>query len=192
MTFGDYIERARVGCRDVLLERIAQRRAGSSRVIVEPALRNTAGEIVSAPDGLKLPLRYDLAAQSNDGAFQTENTDSTTINFSESVFVTWEHTLRIEIQRLCWDYMMFEVRVDEAFDWEWLRQWFLKWFDLDDSRSADTDGLYDVVHFVSDPEIDGNTARFFVDFGSSSTDALADLFDALKAQGITQCTIGKT
>jgi hypothetical protein len=191
MTFGNSIQRARTRCREVLREHIALRGAAGVRIIAEAAPRNASGDIVSAPDGLQLPLRYDLVFEASPGKFESENADSVAIEFTEPAFVTWERTLSIEIHRLCWDYMQFEIPLDCTPDWEWLRDWFMKWFDAQEVRVADVDGLLGVVHFASDPEIENGTARFFVDFGSAGDDALADFLDILMNRGFTKCLIGK-
>jgi hypothetical protein len=105
--------------------------------------------------------------------------------------VTWEHTLSIEIHSLCWDYMQFELPMVGIVDWEWLRNWFLRWFDMADARSAGADGLFGVVHFVSDPKVEADVAAFFVDFGSAPTDAFAGFLDELVRIGVARCVVGR-
>lgn len=193
MTFGDTIDRARLRCAEALRERIAYHRAQGHEVIIEPSPRNSEGEIVFAPDGLKLPLRYDLVFKDEAGQFERENADSVTLGFEKPLFATWENKLKIETHRLCWDYMQFEVSpVDDESRLEDLRRWFLKWFDADDSRPAQEDGSYCVVHFISDPVTEGRVIKFFVDFGSASSDALADLLDEFVRLGADYCVIGRT
>jgi hypothetical protein len=96
------------------------------------------------------------------------------------------------MHRLCWDYVQFEVSpLPGESHFEDLRRWFLKWFDADDSRPAREDGCYGVVHFISDPVTEGSASKFFVDFGSASSDALADLLDELVRLGADRCVIGR-
>ncbi len=191
-SFAETVNRARQRCNAVLQERVATKRSEGCQVIIEPALCDAAGAVVCAPDGLKLPLRYDLVLKDAAGKFNPENADSVTIGFGEPVFVTWEHKLRIEIHRLCWDYMQFQIfPVRAACDWESLRNWFLKWFDPNDKSFARPDGLFGVVHFLSDPEVDAGNASLFVDLGSAPVEALGELFDAFILIGVDHCIIGK-
>ena len=176
----------------MLREKIAGLEASGHKVITEPALCAASGKAVCAPDGLRLPLRYDLVIQRQDGEFQKENADSTTIEFGEPLFATWDEGLRIEIHRLCWDYMCFELfPVLATIEWDGLRRWFLKWFDADDKDTAGKDGLFGVLHFVSDPATENGVSKFFVDFGSASSDCLAELFDEFVRIGVKQCVIGR-
>jgi len=192
MMFAEAIERARSRCRTVLLEQIARRKSEGRSVIVEPLPRLASGEVAVAPDGLQLPLRYDLVYRDDSDTFQPENADSVTIEFPEPVFASWEHKLRIEIHRLCWDYLRVEVSPCAAStDWEPLRRWFLKWCDPEERHPQSTDGVNNVAHFVSDPEVDGDVGRLFVDLGSAPNDALGELFDELIALGFTTCVIGR-
>jgi len=192
MTFGDAIDRARSRCAEVLQERIAHHKAQGHKVIIEPSPRNSAGDIVFAADGLKLPLRYDIVFKDGLGQFERENADSVTLDFGEPLFASWENKMKIEIHRLCWDYVQFEVSpLAGESHFEDLRRWFLKWFDAEDGRPVQEGGCYGVVHFISDPVTEGSVSRFFVDFGSASSDALADLLDEFVRLGADRCVIGR-
>jgi len=192
MNFGEIVNRARSRCTESLVEQINLRQAEGYQVIIEPAPRLQGG-IAFAPDGLKLPLRYDLVFQDSLGVYHSENAKSTTLNFSESVFVTWEQRLKVELRSLCWDYMQIELfSVQDEPGWEGLRQWFLKWFDLEDNKKAQPNGLHGVVHFISDPILKDGRVSLFVDLGSASSDALAELFDEFIKLGSISCIIGKS
>ena len=192
MNFREIIDRARSRCRESLIASYQQRRECGEEIITEPAPRNQAGAILSAPDGLMLPLRYDYVARKPGSDYQSHQADTVTIRFSEPVFATWEGTLRIEVRSIAWDYLRIEC-FDGAFtDFEPLRSWFLKWVDFADEVSPDKDDLHGVVHFISDPVYAERSVSFFVDLGSSRSESLAELFDVLVAAGVTHCILGDT
>jgi len=191
MNFGEIIARSQSRCTEVLLEIICQKKSEGHEVIVEPAPRLPSGEVAFAPDGLKLPLRYDLVFKDSSGKYHNENANSVTFSFSEPVFATWERSLKIEILSLCWDFMRFDLSPSPtAPDWESVRAWFLKWFDVEDKK-IQPNGLMGVVHFISDPVLNGSSILIFTDLGSANSDALAELFDEFVRLGFTSCVIGK-
>src|ERR1035441_1717960 len=125
MTFGEIINRAQQRACALLKEKINEKKLDGTKVYAEPALRDQAGNIVSAPDGLKLPLRYDLAFQDSENEVKTVNADSSAINFREPVFANWEHKLKIEIHSISWDYMLLHLLpANRQYDWERVREWF--------------------------------------------------------------------
>ena len=191
MTFGEIINRAQQRACELLKEKINERKTAGAKAYVEPALRDQSGNIVSAPDGLKLPLRYDLAFHTSTEGVQQVNADSSAINFREPIFANWEHKLKIEIHSISWDYMLFRLLpANRQYDWERVREWFLKWFDANDEKIPDANGLCGIVHFISDPVETEDGTRIWVDFGSASPDALAEFFDLLIQLGVETCCIG--
>ena len=187
MTFAEIVERARSRIISNLREAIADR-SSRSKVYVEPALRMKDGALAFAPDGLKLPLRWDFYSALEP---EEKNADSLTLKFVEPVYATWANRMQIELITVCWDCMVFTLSPpapDE--DWKWLTSWFMKWFDPDDENEADEDGLHRVVHFISDPQCSPSSCRFFVDFGSSKVDSMGELLDRIAERGYTKCIIG--
>lgn len=187
MIFSELVERARTRSVSKIKEAILERSA-RLKVHTEPAIRRGDGALAFAPDGLKLPLRWDFFAEAEP---DQKNADSITLKMVEPAYATWAHGMRIKLISLCWDCMLFCLtppRPEE--DWEWLVAWFMRWFDPEDRNEKDEDGLYQVVHFVSDPEVADDTAIFIVDFGSAKTHALADLLDQIAERGYARCLIG--
>ena len=191
MTFGEIISRAQQrGCA-LLKEKIREKDSEGAKTYPEAALRDSSGNVICAPDGLKLPLRYDLAFQDPESRVQTINADSSAINFREPVFATWEHKIKIEIHSMSWDHMRFLLLpANRPYDWERVREWFLKWFDADEENEPDENGLCGIVHFISDPVETEDGTELIVDFGSASSDALAEFFDLLVDVGVESCRIG--
>lgn len=192
MTLGELVTHARQRAYSLLKKRLEQRKSEGLKTFAEPALRNKFGEIVYAPDGLKLPLRYDLAFEDSTGKVQTENTDSSTVNFREPILAQWENCLKVEIRSISWDYMRFQISpVNTQTNWEPIRQWFLRWFDAEDEKAPNEDGLIGIAHFISDPEVAAGTAEIVVDLGSAPSDALGAFFDGLIQIGAQNCIIGE-
>lgn len=187
MIFADLMERSRSRTASKIKEAIAER-AMHSKVHTEPAIRVASGALAFAPDGLKLPLRWDFVAE---GDPEQKNADSITLKIVEPALATWAHDMRIELLSVCWDCMIFRLSpAREGEDWEWLKSWFMHWFDPGDKNEKNGDGLYQVVHFISDPEPAGATVKFIVDFGSAKIEAISDLLDRVSEQGYTTCVIG--
>ncbi len=193
MTFGELVDHAqKKGC-SLLAEKIEQRKGEGFKTYAEPSMRNNSGEVVCAPDGLKLPLRSDLAFVGSSGEAQTEYADSSALNFREPVFARWEDKLKIEIHSISWDYMHFQLfpPPETETNWDGLKTWFMRWFNAEDEKSPNADGLSGIVHFISDPEVEPDRIEIYVDFGSAPTDALAEFFDELVKLDIKVCMIGK-
>jgi hypothetical protein len=156
-------------------------------------MRNNSGEVVCAPDGLQLPLRSDLAFVGASGDVQTEYADSSALNFREPIFAKWENQLKIEIHSISWDHMHFQLfpPPEAETNLDGLKIWFMRWFDAEDEKSPNSDGLSGLVHFISDPERRPDRIEINVDFGSAPTDALAEFLDELVKLDIKVCVIGK-
>ena len=187
MKVAELMERSRARTVSKTKEAIAER-ASRSKVHTEPALRRSDGTLALAPDGLKLPLRWDFLAVNEP---EQKNADSITLKFVKPAGVPWGPGMRIEFVSSCWDCMIFRLSPPRpGEDWGWLAAWFLRWFDPDDQNEKDEDGLYRVVHFISDPEPADDAMKFIVDFGSAKVDAMADLLDRMAEQGYAKCVIG--
>ena len=188
MIFREVVERSRNRTIECIRRAIDERRS-SVRVHVEPALRLKNGEIAHAPDGLKLPLRWDFYAEGDAGG---KNADSLTVQFSEPVFVTWSNEMRVQVSDLCWDCMRFRLSpLPTDTDWSWLSKWFLQWFDPEDQNPKSETGLYNMVHFISDPQIDDGFVWFEVDFGSAPIKAFESLLYLIADHGYKTCNLGK-
>jgi hypothetical protein len=186
MTFREIVERARARAVETIRKLIEERRS-TARVHVEPALR--LKNIAYAPDGLKLPLRWDIYAEGEAGG---KNADSVTIKFSEPVFATWSNDMKIQILDICWDCVRFQLSpASSESDWRWLSAWFFEWFDLEDKNQKSEEGLYGAVHFISDPEVCDGSASFIVDFGSAPVEAFDRLLYLIADHGYATCVIGK-
>ena len=90
-----------------------------------------------------------------------------------------------------WDWTPLEVRglsqeaVSDVF-----QAWFLKWFDTDDENVATAEGLFGVVHFMSELEPTDAGWRVTVDLGSSPVSAVEDFLFRILDAGASQVRVG--
>jgi len=70
-----------------------------------------------------------------------------------------------------------------------VRDWFLRWFDLDDVNGKTPEGLFGVAHFISNPEDEADGVKLVVDFGSAPVCAFGELLDCFTEAGFTRCDI---
>jgi hypothetical protein len=142
---------------------------------VEPALRQSDGTL--ATDGeLQLPYRMDLMPDDVGASIMVDSP-------TRSQIVPWQTRLGavdISIAPFVWDHATVSIRgLPEGTSWEPLRQWFLQWFDIEDEDPLNEEGLYGVVHYLSDPEAVSGGSAITIDFGSAPIEAFDSLMDAL-------------
>jgi hypothetical protein len=147
----------------------------SSPVHVEPALRTADGSL--ALDGqLQLPFRPDLLPKSGGPSIMVGSVQ-------RMHFEPWETEVahsRIAIAPYFWDYVAVKLHgIPADATWEPVREWFLKWFDPEDQNSINAEGLYGVVHFMSDPKLTVAGAEITVDLGSAPAECFGSMISAL-------------
>jgi hypothetical protein len=151
---------------------------------VEAALRDKAGALVR--DGSPAsPVRVDLIVK----ASGDQITVSGTSPGDQSAWAGSTHGLQFVVSPFRWEQaeLQFEgIIVDGA---NRVSSWFMRWFDPDDSNSADSDGLYGVVHYLSDIATEANVLRFTVDFGSVSQRAVEDLLEVMVQAGAVRGSV---
>jgi hypothetical protein len=152
------------------------------RAHVEPAMRKQDGEL--ATEGrLELPCRLDLIARDGTAA-GTPITVSSRPNQTGGSEAARVRDCQVFISDFAWDALSLAAQgvPPSAFD-STCREWFLRWFDMDDSNPASALGLYGVVHFMSDPVDDGVQIKAHFDLGSAPVAALAELIEELASKG---------
>ncbi len=93
----------------------------------------------------------------------------------------------------------------EPFTWDWatvivqgitvvemsaiVGEWFYRWFDAEDTKAPDADGLLGVVHFASDPVEREGAVETTLDLGSAPVEALQDILKLLAERGATQIRV---
>ena len=156
---------------------------------VEPAYRIAGGALAVEGDPA-LPYRADLIPTQGAQAGVSLMVDSET---------------KLQFEPLTFPISLATVHL-APFTWEWVRlkvaglslvqtstvmsQWFLRWFDGEDTNPPTAEGLYGVVHFLSNPEVSGVSVTYNLDLGSSSEAALEDLLFCLTDVGASDINVG--
>lgn len=157
---------------------------------VEPAYRDENGALAREGE-LSLPLRLDLVSVAGNEAQERVRVDSDSMLSFEPINFEWSGGLPTRVAPFHWDGCHFRATgVPWAADWSRLRGWFDHWFDGEDTRQPDEDGLFGVIHFLSDPKRKGAATIFEVDFGSAPVEAFEEFLDALRDSGATKIEIG--
>jgi hypothetical protein len=159
------------------------------KAILEPTLRSVDGTVTYDCHGLKTPIRKDVATKQGD-SWVTANVDAPTVRVSPPINLIWKDSLGVSVHALTWDYVTFLLS-PPASDVNWIpvRDWFLRWFDVDDVNDKIPEGLFGVIHFMSDPETEGNQIKLVVDFGSAPVGAFGELLDCFTDAGFTRCDV---
>lgn len=159
--------------------------AAQSDFHVEPVLRDRNG-FAMYEGTLGTPYRCDLVHKET---LKTESIDVTESNRFKTVYCDIG-AMRLTMSAFSWDMVTLVINgMSQPAAEKVMRDWFLHWFDENDSNVANIDGLYGVVHFMSDPVSVGTAVRFEVDLGSVPADAIAMLFEELADQGASALTL---
>ena len=167
-----------------------KRRLPNSKIIVEPALRQTNGK-VGRQGQLNLPLRMDLVIRS------TTVNDSVTVGTDKPldfdlVTVDWTPNLGICLAPFRWeDCRVWVDGLAGRTDWLPLIDWYEKWFDEFDLKSPLKKELQEVVHRLADPQVRGGVTMWVVDFGSAPITAFEEFVDALASLGAVSIQVGE-
>jgi hypothetical protein len=163
--------------------------SSSPAVHVGPAYRQKDGSL-STEGALALPCRADVIPKEGSSAGQAIRIDSDSqLKFEPIRFNLGATT--VHISTFVWDWAPFEVKgLSEEPASKALSSWFLEWFDPDDQNSRTGEGLYGVVHFMSEPERTAGGWKVTVDLGSSPENALEDLLFRLADAGASEVRVG--
>jgi hypothetical protein len=180
MKLGELLDRIR----DYYTQRLRTELREAPTPVAEPAFRKKDGSL--AREGpLELPLRGDLFAHGEMIAVDTEKM----LSFDALEFL-WTEELTVNLEPFKWNEVTLVLSgLGACVDWDPLVDWFEKWFDAEDRREPGPDGLRGVLHFLSDPEVEGEDVRFSVDLGSAPVEAFEELLDAADALGAPRVRI---
>lgn len=171
------------------IKRLAEAVAASPGAHAEPAYRTADGALAVEGD-LSLPCRADLIPTQGALAGTSLSVDSETqIQFEALTFTIPPAVVHLSPFR--WDWVTLRVAgLSPAKASASASQWFARWFDGDDANSPTAEGLYGVVHFLSDPEVAGQSVTYQLDLGSASEAALEDLLSCLADAGASEIHVG--
>jgi len=156
---------------------------------IEPAYRRADGSL--AIEGLlHLPCRADIIAASGPSAGQPIRVDSETqLRFEPVSFHVGETP--VSFYPFVWDWAAVEVGgLNEETIAQAFKAWFLEWFDTEDQNDPTEDGLFGVVHFMSDPARTTQGWVVTIDLGSLPEEALEDLLRRMSDVGASQIRVG--
>jgi hypothetical protein len=98
-------------------------------------------------------------------------------------------SLTIAIEPFSWDSCDVLANGDSK-DWQLPLEWFERWFDRDDQKPQDADGIAPVIHEMTEPQTTELGIAFTVDFGAAPIDAFVDLMLTLHKKGMTNIRVG--
>lgn len=165
--------------------------AAAQACVVEPALLDKDGDVM--PEGtLNTGSRLDLVMTGEDGDDEAVRVDSST----QLAFEPFEFdidAMRVVVAPFAWDWASLDIEgLPEDVAHEVLRDWFVRWFEEDESNVLDDNGLLGVVHFISDPvERPEGGVSVNVDLGSSPVEVIDDLLFRLLDAGANRVGIGQ-
>ena len=170
-------------------ERLAAAIADAPGAHVEPAYR-TAGGALAVEGDPALPCRADLIPTQGAKAGVPLMVDSETkLQFEPLTFTIAPAT--VHLAPFTWDWVTLTVAgLSLVQTSAVMSQWFARWFDGEDTNSPTTEGLYEVVHFLSNPEASDDSVAYNLDLGSSSEVALEDLLFCLADVGASDINVG--
>jgi hypothetical protein len=143
-------------------------------VHIEPAYRLVDGNLAVEGD-LLLPCRADLIYKSGKNMNESSMVDSgSKLDLDEFIFNI--ESTQLAISAFTWDWLTVKVSgISEEVASVVFTKWFMNWFDAEDTNQLNADGLYEVVHFMSDLKTENNDFYVNLDLGSSPAEALEDL-----------------
>lgn len=168
--------------RDLYVTELSQAAADAAHV--EPAPRTASGEL--ALEGTPpLPCRVDAIAGHGEAAGRPTRIDSRKrLQFEPIAFEI--DSARIVVAPFAWDDVEIEIRgVDDSAARRAASEWFMRWFDADD-LNPQIDGLYQVVHCLSDLKDKADGLEATIDLGSAPTRAFEDLLVGLVDAGAAE------
>jgi hypothetical protein len=154
---------------------------------IEPVLRNKDGSLaIEGSNGLS--VRYDIIIAQDPDETDSVRVAPTKLQF-EPVYGLC-NGIPVTVSSFGWDYADLSATFDKSPNLEPLIRWFFSWFDQDDENKESPEGLFGVVHFLSDPEYNDGRLTFIVDFGSAPIAALESLLVTLIDMCATEVAVG--
>lgn len=153
---------------------------------VEPVLRQRDG-VVARSGTLDTPRRCDFLHGDTGAVYSIEAKQRA--KFAPIHMILDGKVL--EIAAFTWDGLTLDIAgLAESACGTLVRNWYLRWFDENETNRCNADGLYGVVHFISDAELLDRVVRFRIDLGSVASVAVIRLIEELLDQGATGLKLG--
>jgi hypothetical protein len=155
---------------------------------VEPAFRLADGAL-ALEGALQLPGRADFIPTDGPNTGEPRSVDADSRLTFDPIEVT-HLSCTITLEPFTWDWatvLVNGITVDNMATM--VGDWFYRWFDPEDAKTADADGLFAVVHFASDPVAREGGVETTLDLGSAPVDAFQDILKMLAEGGATQIRV---
>jgi len=156
-------------------------------VALEPLNLEDSGEITTQGK-LDLPSRIDYAVVKDES---TENYSFTSSNETVSfdpLKLKSVNDIDLSIYPFLWGHCRCQLlKGPEEADWQYLRQWYLKWFD---EGISDEQGFSGCIHSMSDPEKIEQGYQMIIDFGSAPIDVIEDWIETVNLMGFKKVNLG--
>lgn len=174
-----------------LLNQIRDRYVDFLRIAIcaEPVLA-VAPQVIpgGGADGFDLPVRPDMLLGSEDAPRVTQVKTDEMVTF-EPLTATFPDGFEVALAPFSWEGC--DVLADgDPDDWHPVLAWFERWFDRDDEKPEDADGIAPVIHELTEPEVTELGVAFTVDFGAAPIEAFVDLMTTLHEMGLAHVRVG--
>jgi hypothetical protein len=175
MTITELLETVRASyIRQFLAFRESLLSENSGGVLSELALVDSSGHPVGE-GAYSLPIRQDVCLV-HDGSI------TQSFLFEPKSFVAFTPLAFTLPGGLCgyiapfdWSYAAFSASPTTLKCFDSVTDWYRRWYDEADTGDRGEQGLGGVVHYLSDPTLEGDVLQFTVDLGTASIDAVDEL-----------------
>jgi hypothetical protein len=135
-----------------------------------------------------LPVRVDVLRQSEQGP-QVLAVELDELPEVQSLAIQTEDGREVVVTPFHWNRcdILFEGAAEP---WGPVLQWFERWYDRDEDRVPDGDGLRAVIHALGEPVQTPHGKLVTVDLGSAPVEAAEELFVTLHELGLGQIRVG--
>ena len=166
------------------------RKDKSLEVVVEAPYSTSDGEVIGEGP-LDLPLRTDIIITEGGVVKERFRLDSEQSLSFEPFSFLWDEKLQVALSTFQWDWCEAKIfGLRGSTDWHPLVDWFMSSFH-ESFPSGAGEEFSGVVHFMSDPESQGDCYFVSFDLGSAPVETFETLLDALASVGATSVEIGQ-
>ncbi|MGO9119549.1 MAG: hypothetical protein ACLQPD_18310 [Desulfomonilaceae bacterium] len=166
------------------------RKDESAKVFLEGAFVTQDGELIREGP-LGLPLRTDILVAEDGEVKESFRVDSEPRLYFDKFDFDWAEKLHVTLSPFQWDWCQAKIfGLSGGPDWKPLVDWFMSNFEELALSGAD-DEFSGVIHFMSDPEPQGDYYLVSLDLGSAPVETFETLLDAFILVGAKSVEIGQ-
>ena len=133
--------------------------------------------------------RLDMGSNAS-GEFKVQEVNPST-HLSFAPFKEQLGNVTISLSPVAWNGIELTTQID-AFDPQMLEAWVLKWLDVDDHNTQDSNGLQGVIHSVTEPKFEDGKLYISVDFGSAPVASFTELISLLGNMGAISAEVSSS